>query len=208
MTLGPEPLEWIAGQYVELSPPGDERSVPYSIACAPDPEHPGRLELAVASGSSSGLLDDVAVGASLDVTGPLGQFVRSPSDGGAEVYIGTGTGLAPLRAMLQTALAEASDAPLVVLFGVRAEPEILWRDEMEALAKELPRFTFEPTLSQAQNGWPGRRGRVQDHLADLVAPHSAGRAYVCGVSEMVTETVSLLTEQYGFSPDRVFKEKH
>jgi CDP-4-dehydro-6-deoxyglucose reductase len=162
----------------------------------------------VVSGSSSGLLDDVAVGATLDVSGPLGRFVRAPADGSPEIFIGTGTGLAPLRAMLQVALAERGDAPLVVLFGVRAETEILWRQELENLARSVPRVTFEPTLSQAKNGWQGRRGRVQDHLADVVAPHSAGRAYVCGVGEMVNETVSLLTTQHGFSPERVFQEKH
>jgi len=208
LTLGPDPIEWTAGQYLELGLPGDERRMPYSIASAMDPNRPGRLELAVARGSGSGMFDDVAVGANVEVLGPKGGFVRRGDGVAPEVFIGAGTGLAPLRAMLQEALARGGTAPLMVLFGARAEPEILWRKELEALAAREPRFRYETTLSESQNGWAGRRGRVQDHLTELVAPLSDALIYVCGPSPMVSDCVQDLTGPLGFAADRVFTETH
>jgi CDP-4-dehydro-6-deoxyglucose reductase len=205
-SLGPDPLEWVAGQYIEIGIPGDARRMPYSIASAPDLSRPGYFELAVLSGSGGGLLDDVVVGAQVEVLGPKGSFVRKEPSGPPEVYVGTGTGLAPLRAMLQAALAEGGDSPLLVLFGCRTEPEILWRTELEALAACQPRVRYEPMVSQPQNGWEGRRGRVQDHLAELVAPLADARVYVCGVGEMVDACVAKLTVDLSIPRERVSTE--
>lgn len=207
-TLGPDPLEWVPGQYVEVGPPGELKRMPYSIASAPDAEHPGRFELAVLRGSGGGVLDDLAVGSAVEVFGPKGSFVREERAGVAEVFIGTGTGLAPLRAMLQSALEEGGDTPLVVLFGARTEAEILWRSELEALAASEPRFRYVTTVSQPQNGWTGLRGRVQDHLAEIVQPLPDARIYVCGVSEMVVDCVEHLTLELGVPRERVATEGH
>ena len=205
--LGPDPFVWIPGQHLELALPDDERKTPYSIASAPDAARPGRLELAVARGSSAGLFDEVAAGARLDLFGPKGRFVRHAEEAAVEIYIGTGTGLAPLRAMLQQSLAEGGSTERLVLFGVRTESEILWRAELEALARD-GQLRFEPTLSQAGSGWRGRTGRVQDHLNELVAPLSDARIYVCGVSDMVVECVSELIGPLGFPRERVLTETH
>lgn len=206
-SVAPEPFVWLPGQYLELSWPGNEQRTPYSIASAPDARRPGQLELAVARGSSGGVFDEVAVGSVLDIRGPKGRFVRQPEDTGVEVYIGTGTGLAPLRAMLEGSIASGCGAERLVLFGARTEPEILWRAELEALARD-GQLRFEPTLSQAGSGWKGRRGRVQDHLNELVAPLSGARIYVCGVPEMVVECVSELVGPLAFPRERVMTEPH
>lgn len=207
-TLGPDPLEWVPGQYVEVGPPGEAKRMPYSIASAPDPARPGYFELAVLRGSGGGVLDDLVIGGAVEVFGPKGSFVRKQPPGPPEVFVGTGTGLAPLRAMLQAALAEGGDAPLVVLFGARTEAEILWRSELEALAEREPRFRYMTTVSQPQNGWTGLRGRVQDHLAEILVPLADARVYVCGVSEMVAECVAQLTGELAIPRERVVTEGH
>jgi NAD(P)H-flavin reductase len=207
-TLGPVPLEWQPGQYVEVGIPGEDKRMPYSIASAPDPEGTGRFELAVVHGSGGGVLDDLAVGAAVEVFGPKGSLTWQGAAASAHLFVGTGTGLAPLRAMLQAALREGGDAPLIVLFGARTEAEILWRRELEALAAELPRVSYFATLSQPQNGWEGRRGRVQDHLAEILSPHPGARVYVCGVSEMVAECVARLTGELSIPRGRVLTEGH
>ncbi|MBK8995314.1 MAG: oxidoreductase [Myxococcales bacterium] len=207
-TRGPDPIDWVPGQYVEVGLPGEAKRMPYSIASAPDPERPGLFELAVLRGSGGGVLDDLVVGGSVEIFGPKGTFVRQEPAGPPEIYVGTGTGLAPLRAMLQAALAAGGDFPLVVLFGARTETEILWRAELEALSESQPRFRYMATLSQPQNGWTGARGRVQDHLADVVVPHPDARIYVCGVSEMVAECVAKLTAELSIPRERVVTEGH
>ncbi|MBK7580278.1 MAG: oxidoreductase [Myxococcales bacterium] len=207
-TLGPEPLEWIPGQYLELGLAGADKRMPYSIANAPGSALAGRFELAVLRGSGGGALDELVVGAAVDVFGPCGTFVRSAPPDVPTVFVGTGTGLAPLRAMFQSALEEQSSAPIVVLFGARTEPEILWRGELEALADRVPRFRYEPTLTQPQNGWSGRRGRVQDHLAELVSPLANAHVYLCGLSEMVVDCTRVLTTELGLAASRISTEGH
>src|SRR5215208_7079236 len=119
---GPAAFEWVAGQYVEIGVVGDAATrQPYSIANAPDPERPGYLELAVGLGSGSGALDDLAVGGFCELFGPRGRFVRTQDGDKPEFFLGTGTGLAPLRAMLGSALANGGGAPLILLFGCRSE---------------------------------------------------------------------------------------
>lgn len=204
-TLGPKPLEWVPGQYVEVAPAGDERRTPFSIASMPDPARPGLFELAVLRG---GALDDVVVGGAVDVFGPKGSFVRRDPAGSPEVFIATGTGLAPIRALLQQALEAGGSAPLLLLSGARTEPELLWRAELEMLCKAHPRLRYEPIVSQPQNGWSGRTGRVQAHLAELVFPLEGANIYVCGVGEMVVECVDQLVTEHGVPGDRVFTEKH
>ncbi len=207
-TLGPDPIEWVPGQYVEVGLPGEAKRMPYSIASAPDPERPGHFELAVLRGSGGGVLDDLVVGGAVEVFGPKGSFLRQQPAGPAEVYVGTGTGLAPLRAMLQAALAAGGDFPLVLLFGARTETEILWRAELEGLSANQPRFRYLVTLSQPQNGWSGLCGRVQDHLAEILAPHPDARIYVCGVSEMVAECITKVTTELAVPRERVVTEGH
>lgn len=204
-TLGPEPLDWVPGQYVEIGPAGDDKRMPLSIASAPDFAPSGQFEIAVVGG---GALDDVVIGGAVDVTGPQGSFVRREPDGAPEVFVATGTGLAPIRAMLHRALPSGGDSPILLLAGARTEPELLWRAELEQLCVKHPRLRYEPCVSRPQNGWSGRTGWVQSHLAELVAPLSGSRVYVCGVGEMVVECVALLTTELGVPADRVFTEKH
>lgn len=207
-TLGPDPLEWLPGQYVEVGATGADKRMPFSVASTPDSNRPGYFELAVARGSGGGALDQLAVGEVLEVFGPKGRFVRRENDARPHVFVGTGTGLAPLRAMLQALLTEGLAAPVLVLFGARNEPEILWRSELESIATREPLLRYEPTLSQAQNGWAGRQGRVQDHLAELVSALPEACVYVCGVGEMVSDCVTRLTDELGFPKDRVVTEGH
>jgi NAD(P)H-flavin reductase len=167
---------------------------------------PGELEIAITRGSGSEPLDALEEGAWLNVSGPAGALrwanVSAPS-----VFMAAGTGLAPFRAMLQQELA-SGDAPVLLLFGCRAETDILWRDELDAFAKTHPRFRFEPTLSRASESWTGRRGHVQAHLAELVAPLAEGGAeiYVCGLAAMVDDCVTRLTVELGVPSSRIYKE--
>src|SRR6185436_13253167 len=132
-----------------------------------DPERPGYLEIALTIGSNGGAFDDLAVGSFCELFGPRGTFVRPASVNAPEIFLGTGTGLAPLRAMVAGAIANGGAAPLLLILGCRSESEILWRDELEQLSRREPRFRFEPTLSRATSSWRGRTGRVQDHLKEL-----------------------------------------
>ncbi len=200
-------LCWNAGQYVELQVAAGRRR-PYSIASAMGIHGENEFELAVALASSGEMLEGLSEGARLAAFGPSGGL-RRPRAGRPSVFLAAGTGVSPFRAIIQDELLRGGDAPLLLLFGCRTEADILWRSELAELALEHPRFRFEPTLSQAESSWSGRRGWVQDHFAELIEPLARAGAdfYVCGVSAMIEDCVRRLVSEHGAERDQVVTER-
>lgn len=203
-----EALRWQPGQYLTLAThDAPETAVPYSIASALEGTPPGEFELAVSANGGQDLLARLHPQAQVFVSPAQGRFVWEPALG-ATLLVGMGTGLSPLRAMVQALLARAANDPVTLLFGARSEADILFRDEFTELAGRERRFSFEPTLSQPSAVWRGRVGRVQDHLSGIVADLRDISAYICGSREMVADCVARLTGPLGVNPARVRSEAH
>jgi ferredoxin-NADP reductase len=196
----------VAGQYVDLIVP-TARGLPYkrsySVASAPDAAHPDRFEIAVTrveGGPTSQALHALPVGAVVELEGPTGSFVRRPPERQhPALFVATGTGLAPIRAILAEENREKSGPPLVLLFGCRTTADVLWEDELRAWRRSCPRFALHVTLSRAPPEWRGLSGYVQRHAHDLAGSLPGVHAYVCGVSAMVDDVVKLLAESGGLS---------
>jgi NAD(P)H-flavin reductase len=165
----------------------------YSIASAWKDGEPGVLLLAVGPGTGGDLLATVGPGAELDVTGPLGTFSLPEAPGA--LLVGVGTGIAPLRAFVEDALRGPSSAPVALVVGARTREDLLWHDELAALSSARAQFHYVPVLSQPTPAWLGRRGYVQQHLAEIAAslpPEFVVRA--CGSEAMVEGARSVLAE--------------
>jgi NAD(P)H-flavin reductase len=191
---------------VEVAARGEERQ-PYSIASAPNPARPGVFELAVGTSEAERGLGTLGLHAELEVRGPLGHFYSAPS-ALPKLFVGIGTGLAPLRAMIDSMLRAGSTSPLVVLHGARDEAEILWQKEWEALVATHPNLSFVPSLTRARDSWQGRRGRAQSHFKELLATLTDPEVYVCGIALAVHDCRRVLTEELGVPAARVFVEGH
>jgi CDP-4-dehydro-6-deoxyglucose reductase len=200
---GGEPFRWLAGQHVVVRPdlPGGQASY-FSIAAAPN--QAGLRQLTLASRNDSELLSRAPLGAFVTIEGPFGELTLRPAPGA--LLVGAGTGVAPLRAIAHAALASDDPTPLVLLAGNRTSGDLLWHRELSALASEYPRFVYEPVLSQPEPTFSGRRGYVQDHLAELVNALPGGfRAYCCGSTRMVEACRGVLTE-LGVPSERILSE--
>jgi ferredoxin-NADP reductase len=201
------------GQYVDLivpTPGGIAYKRSYSIASAPDAEHPDRFEIAVTrveGGPTSGALHALAPGALVELEGPTGVFVRRPQEAAhPALFVATGTGLAPLRAMLTEETRVVSGPPLVLLFGCRTTHDVLWSDELHAWQRNCPRFRLHVTLSRAPPEWRGLMGYVQRHAREMAASLPGAHGYICGVSAMVDDVVKLLETGAGMSRDLLHYE--
>jgi len=211
-----QPFDYVAGQWVNLEVDVggvlDKRA--YSIASAPRGAGPGELEIAVTrvdEGLVSCKLHELPEGTTLTLDGPHGFFTREGHGESAALFVGTGTGICPLRAMLQSELRSPDGPPLALLFGVRNESEILYRGELETLARERSRFRFHVTLSRADDSWRGLRGYVQTHLGELIGPRdtpSKPHVYICGLSDMVSEVRRVLKEQLGYDRKLIHSERY
>ena len=127
----------------------------------------------VQGGPGSTYLHEVQPGATLQCIGPQGFFTRPATSELPSLFIATGTGVTPMRSMMQAAIAAGSKSPTWLLFGVRHEADVLYADEMSAMVRQHPNVRFEPTLSQPAAGWPGRKGYVQAHVKELWAELAA-----------------------------------
>lgn len=140
-------------------------------------------------------------------TGPWGAFsLRRPPDR-VSAFIAHGTGIAPIRAMLQELYTVNGDAEAWLIFGVRREADILFREEFERRAHENPGFHFVPTLSSPDANWAGHTGYVQNHVRKYLSGLEGFHAYVCGRHEMVEDVRGLLLG-IGYKGDAVSFERY
>ncbi len=203
-----EKLEFQPGQFVSFSAKFGEREITraYSIASPPDGN---RFELClnrVREGLFSPRLFGMVPGDQVEMKGPLGYFVlRNP--GRDVLFVATGTGIAPFRSMLKAHLERGPHQQYTLLFGVRYEPNLLYRDDFEDLARRYPNFRFHPTVSRPDEGWEGRRGRVQLHLNEALGERRDVDIYVCGMREMVDEVRGMLKVS-GFDRRQIIFEKY
>lgn len=212
------PLAFDAGQWVSFVLPLPEGDAPelrrsYSIASAPNGT--GRFEIAITrvDGPGSTYLHSTPIGAELSVVGPQGFFTRAPAQTGPSLFVGTGTGVAPLRSMMLDALARGETKPLWLLFGVRNEGDILYRDELDALAAKHPHVRVFYTLSRPDAGWSGMTGYVQTHVEKLwreleALGDGASHAYICGLHRMVGSVRDLLRKSLGAKREQVHSERY
>lgn len=199
-----EPAAFRSGQCLNLHVPVQGEVFPrlYSIACSPRPDGGRRVELVVTrvpDGPVSNALHAMAPGTLLEAGGPCGGLVREETEE-PTLFIGTGSGLGPLRAMLHDELSRADGPKVGLLFGCRTEQDILWADELRGWAQQHPRFSLFITLSRGAPSWTGRRGWVQHHLGDALAKVQPTRIFVCGLSAM-TSAIQDALGAVGF-PDR------
>ena len=208
-----EPLSYAAGQWLNFDVPTAQGVLrrAYSIASAPDLEHPERFEIAVTrvvdGGAASCALHELRPGAELAIDGPHGFFTREQERVLPALFVGTGTGVCPLRAMIADELRAPDGPPLALLFGCRSEADILWRSELEAWAARHPRFSLHVTLSRGGESWPGLRGYVQHHVKALIGdtrPH----VYVCGLTKMISEVRRTLKQDLGYDRRMIHSERY
>jgi CDP-4-dehydro-6-deoxyglucose reductase len=215
-----QPMTFEPGQWLNvLLPPSiaSEGNMKRSYSIASPPDATPRFDIAVTrvqGGPVSTWLHAVEVGAVLSFVGPQGFFTRPAMGGPPALMIATGTGVTPMRSMMKASVSAGAPTPMWLLLGVRHEVDQLYSEEFATLAGAHPWIRFEPTLSQPQGAWHGRRGYVQAHVRELwdkLAESSGGvtpHAYVCGLQRMVGSVRDLLRKDMGLAREQVHSERY
>ena len=189
---------------------GKEITRAYSIASPRDGNRFALCLNLVPEGLVSPLLFNLKPGDEIEIQEPLGYFtLRHP--GRRIVFIATGTGIAPFRSMLLDHLPKTQPR-INLLFGVRYEHGLLYREELEQLEREHPTFHFIPTVTRPTESWKGRTGRVHAHIDEALALHTPEEfanvdVYICGLKEMVDEVRKDLKAR-GFDRKQIIYEKY
>lgn len=207
-----ERMQFLAGQYVEfLLRDGKRRS--YSIASAPHEEGPIELHIRHMPG---GAFTDYVFGARegqpamkerdiLRFEGPLGSFFLREDSDKPIILLASGTGFAPIKAIIEHAAHQKITRPMTLYWGGRRPADLYMRALCEQWATTLPNFKFVPVISEAlaEDNWTGRTGFV--HLA-IMADHpdlSQYEVYACGAPVMVDAARRDFSAQCGL-PDGAF----
>lgn len=209
-----EPLSYVAGQWLNFDVPTVQGVVrrAYSIASAQRGGQPTTFETAVTriddGAVASHALHALTPGALIEVDGPHGFFTREQATHLPAFFVATGTGLCPLRAMLEEELRDHDGPQLHLLFGCRTEADILWSGQLQDWAANHPRFSLHVTLSRPSDSWTGLRGYVQQHLSPLIDPNQRPQVYVCGLTKMVSDVRQILKQQLGYDRRLIHSERY
>ena len=192
------------GQWVSVKIPSPDGLLARSYSIASAPRVDGCLDLAVTrveGGPGSTFLHAMGVGDAVTIGEPMGFFTLPEALTRPLLLVATGTGVAPFRAMLQAMGTEGPGVPVTLLFGARTARDLLYADELRALAW----LRLVPTLSRADDGWAGLRGYVQAHLT--ACAEEGADAWVCGRSAMIRDVRKALKESLGFTRERIHTER-
>ena len=183
-----ERMQFLAGQYVDfLLKDGRHRS--FSLANAPHQDESLELHVRhIEGGRFTGeVFDHMKVKDILRIEGPHGSFFLREDSQRPIIFMAGGTGFAPIKGMIEHALAAGSTRPMHLYWGVRAKEDLYMDELAQQWASEHDFIQYTPVLSEpkAEDNWNGRTGYVHDAIMQDYADLSSYEIYASGPPVMV-----------------------
>jgi len=177
-------LDFLPGQYVNITVPGTDRTRSYSFSSGPGRERVSFLVRIVEGGAMSGYLTRRArVGDRLDLAGPMGSFYLRELTRPALLLAG-GTGLAPLLSMLETLTRQPPAHPVHLIYGVTTDQDLVHLETLDDYARVVPGLTFDFCVADPSS--TARNKGFVTHLMDTGTLHDGDAdVYLCGPPAMV-----------------------
>jgi naphthalene 1,2-dioxygenase ferredoxin reductase component len=185
------PFDFSAGQFASVT---FEGCAPrdYSMANVPgDPVLEFHVRRSAGGTTSAYVAEKLALGDSVRVEGPFGASYLRESHRGPIVAVAGGSGLAPIKSIVERALAKAMPQHIYLYFGVRNERDLYLHDHFAALARKHDTLHFTPVLSDDPNG-RYRTGLVHEAVAADFDEFDGCKAYLAGPPVMVEAATKLL----------------
>lgn len=192
-------MSFLPGQALILGDHGQPERRPYSIASSPERAgETGRLEFLVGlddAGAAGPHLSLHGSGEAVDVEGPIGTFTFPPTLTHRRLlFVAGGTGIAPLRAMLDHALRAHPAERVSLLYSARRADEFAFADEFRA-HEQRGRLEYHPTVTREDEAWAGGRGRIgRSHFEAVLHDRDDTLCFICGPGPLVSEGVATLSE--------------
>lgn len=204
-------FQFQSGQYVRLTiegaPPRD-----YSMASLPDDAYVEFHVRAVPGGrTSSWITEGLRIGDVVQVEGPFGSAFLRQEHKGPIIAVAGGSGLAPIKSIVESALIADPGREVHVYFGARSPRDVYLADHFRGLAMALPNTTYHAVLSEvAAPGW--RSGYVSDAIAEDHVSLASAKVYAAGPPPMVdavrTTVQALGVAAVNFHADVFFTPEH
>ncbi|MBM3546532.1 MAG: 2Fe-2S iron-sulfur cluster binding domain-containing protein [Alphaproteobacteria bacterium] len=192
---GGGPFTFTAGQFARVTFPG-QKPRDYSMASRPEEADLIFHIRHMAGGSVSAFVaGELKVGMPVKVEGPHGIAHLKESHTGPILALAGGSGLAPIKSIVETALAKGRRGPVHLYFGARDERDVYLEDHFKALAAKHPNLIVHVVLSAPSDTTSRRTGFLHEAvLADFPSLDGA-KAYVAGPPLMVDAVTPVLTQK-------------
>ena len=204
-----ERLQFLAGQYLEfLLRDGTRRS--FSMANPPHDDELIQLHVRHVPGGSFtdhvfGKMKERDI---LRFEGPHGTFFLREDSDKPIVFVASGTGFAPIKSVIEHALAEEVKRPMTLYWGGRRPKDLYLNDLPLKWAAEHPGFRYVPVISDAlpEDAWTGRTGFVHRAVMEDFPDLSGHQVYACGVPVMVDAARSDFVARCGLPEDEIYAD--
>jgi CDP-4-dehydro-6-deoxyglucose reductase len=205
-------LKYHAGQYIEFLLRDGERRA-YSMANAPhtQADNPG-VELHIRH-MPGGKFTEHVFGAMKEreimrIEGPFGSFFLREDSGKPMVLLASGTGFAPIKALIEHMQFKGITRPAVLYWGGRRPADLYMNDWVLARVAEMPSLTYIPVISDAlpEDRWSGRTGFVHKAVLEDFPDLSAHQVYACGAPIVVDSARAEYSALAGLPAEEFFAD--
>lgn len=187
--------------------PSDIQPRAFSVASTPEEAELMFVAKLIPGGRASRWIKSVLrPGTVVATKGPFGTFTLDARDPRDILFVATGTGVAPFRSQIRSALASGDRRRMDLVFGVAAEADLFWQEELTELTKRHENFFLHIALSNASDSWTGHRGWVQAVLPHIAPDLSQKSLFICGNPNMTKDVKRLCIEEWHVPKEHVHVE--
>lgn len=201
------PFNYFPGQYAEvILKDGSRRS--YSMATVPGESNQLEWHIRNTGGTFSRFVyEDLKEKTLLRLEGPFGTFYLRDTDK-PMVFVASGTGFAPIKALLEQLAAQNNTRPVSMYWGGRQLKDLYMHQWVVDFAKNHDWLTYTPVLSEVADGdtWDGATGYVHHQVLADFSDLSGYEVYACGNPLMVDSARKDFTEQRGLDEENFFAD--
>jgi naphthalene 1,2-dioxygenase ferredoxin reductase component len=200
-----KPIEHSPGQYMQLQFTPDHIR-PYSMAGITGDENlEFHVRLVPGGRVTSYIANELKVGHSIRLTGPLGIAYLRRKHLGPMLCVAGGTGLAPILSIVRGALAHGMSNPIHLYFGVRSQRDLYGVEWLTQLSRQHPSLKVHVVITSGGDARTQRCGLVTEAIEADFVNMNGWRAYLCGSPPMV-EAATVVARQRGISPDHIYAD--
>ncbi|MGK0248713.1 MAG: CDP-4-dehydro-6-deoxyglucose reductase [Oleispira sp.] len=195
-------LDYLPGQYLEMHIAGQK--LPYSIANAPDPKQPRRLELQISDHNevTASIIGELKKAAdhrsTVKINLAKGDCFLNELPKQPILLVCTGTGFSQIQCLAEAILAKDPEHEVHLYWSNRSLDEFYLYDTPKKWAEEFTNFSFHPVLEAGIDSWQGRAGWMYEVIYEDFKDLSDVQMYACGSPTMVHGTLDQL-EKLGLS---------
>ena len=196
---------YISGQYVNITKGQIKRSYSIANAYKKSAELTFFIKKYENGLMSNYLFNEAKVNDLLRIEGPIGSFFLRENPMENIIFLATGTGVAPIKAILESMDLHDKmfqNKKFWIFNGARFESDLFWSTRE---INTIPGLKYIPVLSRAEDGWNGERGYVQEIVLKSGIDLTNAQVYACGSNNMIESAKKTLVEN-GLNPKNFFSD--